>query len=171
MTMFRDLIPWSRGGSRLAVRREPEDLFSELHREMNQLFDDVWRGFGNFEAPAAFGNGGLRRMQPRIDVAETDKDIEVTAELPGLDDKDVEVTLADGILTIKGEKKDERKEEGKGFYLAERSYGAFQRSIRLPQGVDADKVSADFTKGVLRVTAPKLPEVQSNVKKIAVKAT
>lgn len=164
--MFKELIPWSRGGSRLAVRHQPEDLFSQLHREMNQLFDDVWRGF---DVPSVTGSG--LRLQPKVDVAETDKVVEVTVELPGLDEKDVEVTLADGILTLKGEKKDERKEEGKGFYLAERSYGSFQRSIALPQGIDSEKVSAEFNKGVLTVKAPKLPEAQSNVKKIAVKAS
>jgi HSP20 family protein len=165
--MFKELIPWSRGGSRLAVRHQPEDLFSQLHREMNQLFDDVWRGF---DVPTAAGNGGYR-LQPKLDVAETDKDIEVTVELPGLDEKDVEVTLADGVLTLKGEKKSERKEEGKGFHLTERSYGSFQRSIALPEGVDAEKVSAEFNKGVLTVKAPKLPEAASNVKKIAIKAS
>jgi HSP20 family protein len=162
--MFKELIPWSRGG-RLAVR-QPEDLFSQLHREMNQLFDDVWRGF---DLPAAAGS--RYSLQPKVDVAETDKDIEVTVELPGLDEKDVEVTLADGVLTLKGEKKSERKEEGKGFYVAERSYGSFHRSIALPEGVDAEKVSAEFSKGVLTVKAPKLPEVQSSVKKIAIKAS
>lgn len=164
--MFKELIPWSRGGGRLAVRHQPEDLFSQLHREMNQLFDDVWRGF---DVPAAAGS--RYGLQPKVDVAETDKDVEVTVELPGLDEKDVEVTLADGVLTVKGEKKSERKEEGKGFYLAERSYGSFQRSIALPEGVDADKVSAEFSKGVLTVKAPKLPEVQTSVKKIAIKTS
>jgi HSP20 family protein len=164
--MFRELIPWSRGGSRLAVRHQPEDLFSQLHREMNQLFDDVWRGF---DLPAA-GNGGYR-LQPKIDIAETDKDIEVTVELPGLDEKDVDVTLADGILTLKGEKKSERKEEGRDFYVAERSYGSFRRSIALPESVDADKVSAEFSKGVLTVKAAKLPDAPSNVKKIAIKTS
>jgi len=164
--MFRELIPWSRGGNRLAVRNQPEDLFAQLHREMNQLFDDVWRGF---DVPDAGAAG--HRLQPKIDVAETDKEIEVTVELPGLDEKDVEVTLADGVLTLKGEKKSERKEEGKGFYLSERSYGSFQRSVALPESVDADKVSAAFNKGVLTVKAPKLPEVQSNVKKIAIKTS
>ena len=162
--MFRDLIPWSRGG--LATQRRPEDLFSQLHREMNDFFDDVWRGFD----PSA-GDGG-RRLQPRVDVAETDKkEIEVTAELPGLDEQDVDVTLADGVLTLKGEKRSERKEEGRDFYLAERSYGAFHRSIALPEGIDVDKVSAEFSKGVLKVRAPKLPEAQSKAKKIAIKAS
>jgi HSP20 family protein len=161
-------MPWGRGGSQL-TERGPVDLFSELHREMDRLFEDAWRGFGDLGAPA--GGVGGHRLQPRIDVAETDKDVEVTAELPGLDEKDVEVTFADGVLTIRGEKKSERKEEGKGFYLAERSFGSIHRSIQLPQGIDAEKVSAEFSKGVLTVKAPKLPEVQSNVKKIAIKAS
>ena len=164
--MFRDLIPWSRGSDRVDVRRQPGDVFGQLQREINQLFDDVWRGF---DVPA-FTGGGESRLRPRIDVAETDREIQVAAELPGLDDKDVEVTLSDGVLTIKGEKKSERKEGGKGFHLSERSYGSFQRSIVLPEGVDADKVSAEFTNGVLTVKVPKLPSVLSNVKKIAIKA-
>jgi len=163
--MFRDLIPWSRGSDRVDVRR-PGDVFGQLQREINQLFDDVWRGF---DVPAFTGRGESP-LRPRIDVAETDSEIQVAAELPGLDDKDVEVTLTEGVLTIKGEKKSERKEEGKGFHLSERSYGSFQRSIVLPEGVDADKVSAEFTNGVLTVKVPKLPSVQSNVKKIAIKA-
>src|SRR5262245_45743800 len=164
--MFRDLIPWSRGSDRVDVRRQPGDVFGQLRREINQLFDDVWRGF---DVPAFTGDGESR-LRPRIDIAETDKEIQVAPELSGLDDKDVEVTLSDGVLTIKGEKKSERKEDGKGFYLSERSYGSFQRSIVLPEGVDADKVSAEFTNGVLTVKVPKLPSVQSNVKKIAIKA-
>src|SRR5215468_9052394 len=117
--MFRDLIPWSRGSDRVDVRRQPGDVFGKLQREINQLFDDVWRGF---DVPA-FTGGGESRLRPRIDVAEADGEIQVAAELPGLDDKDVEVTLTDGVLTIGGEKKSERKEDGEGLYLSERSYG------------------------------------------------
>lgn len=164
--MLRELMPWTRGATRLAPRRESTDLFSQLHREIDQLFEDVWRGF---EGPA-FGGAGGRRMMPRIDFSETDKEVEVTAELPGLDEKDVEVTLADGVLTIKGEKKSERTEEGKDVHVSERSYGSFQRVVQLPQGVDADNVTADFSKGILTVKAPKLPELQANSKKIEIKA-
>jgi HSP20 family protein len=163
--MLRDLIPWSRGVSRFPIRREPVDLFTQLHREMNQLFEEVWRGF---DVPV-FGAGG-RWLQPKTDVAETDKAIEVAVELPGLDEKDIDVSFADGVLTIKGEKKTERKDEGKGYHLAERSFGSFQRSLALPEGVDVDKVAAEFAKGVLTVRIPKLPELESKTKKIEIKS-
>jgi HSP20 family protein len=166
--MLRELMPWTRGTTRLAPRREPADtdLFSQLHRDIDRLFDEVWHGFG---APGFAASGG-NRLTPRIDLAETEKEIEVTAELPGLDEKDVEVTLADGLLTIKGEKKSERTEEGKDVYVSERSYGSFQRVVQLPQGVDVDKVTADFSKGVLTVRVPKLPELQANSKKIEIRS-
>jgi HSP20 family protein len=159
-------MPWTRGATRLAPRGEPveTDLFSQLHRDIDRLFEEAWHGFG---VPAVAGGN---RLAPRIDLAESDKEIEVTAELPGLDEKDVEVTLADGLLTIKGEKKSERTEEGKDVYVSERSYGSFQRVVQLPQGVDADKVTADFSKGVLTVRVPKLPELQANSKKIEIKS-
>jgi HSP20 family protein len=155
-------MPWAR--SRSAVSREPEDVFTQLQREMNSMFDSAWRGFG---APS---DGGFARLQPQTDIAETDKEYEITVELPGIDEKDVDVTLANGLLTIKGEKKVEREEKKKDYYLSERSYGSFQRSVRVPDGIDAEKVSAAFNKGVLTLKLPKLPEVQASTKKIAVKA-
>jgi HSP20 family protein len=163
--MIGNLVPWGR--SRGVASREPEDVFSQLHREMNSLFDSAWRGFG---APAAAGEASVSQLQPTTDIAETDKEYEVTVELPGIDEKDVEVTLSNGVLSIKGEKKFEREEKKKDYYLSERSFGSFQRSIRVPDGVDAEKVSAAFNKGVLTLKLPKLPEVQASTKKIAVKA-
>jgi HSP20 family protein len=168
LSMLRELIPWTRSAGRLAAGSQPEDLFAQLHREMNQLFDEAWHGF-NLPAFADVATGG-QALRPRIDIAETDKEVEVTVELPGLDEKDVDVTLADGVLTIKGEKKSERKEDGKGYQLSERSFGSFQRAVALPDGVDADKVTAEFTKGVLKVTAPKRPELHASAKKISIKA-
>lgn len=162
--MIGNLVPWAR--SRSVASREPEDIFSELHRDVNSIFDNMWRGFG---APAA-GDSGAVRLHPTTDIAETDKEYEVTVELPGIDEKDVEVTLANGVLSIKGEKKFEREEKKKDYYLSERSFGSFQRSIRVPDGVDAEKVSAAFNKGVLTLKLPKLPEIQAATKKIAVKA-
>jgi len=164
--MIGSLVPWARSRSGVAAR-EPEDIFTDLQREVNGIFDSMWRGFG---APAVAGDGGAARLQPTTDIAETDKEYEVTVELPGIDEKDVEVTLANGVLSIKGEKKFEREEKKKDYYLSERSFGSFQRSIRVPDGVDAEKVSAAFNKGVLTLKLPKLPEAQSATKKIAVKA-
>jgi len=115
------------------------------------------------------GFGARGALAPSIDVSENDKGIEVTAELPGVDEKDVEVTLADNLLTIKGEKKSEREEKEEGSYVSERSYGSFQRSFSLPYEVDAGKVEAKFDKGVLKISLPKSPELKKKTKKIAIK--
>lgn len=159
--MFRSLIPSGR-----ADLARTDDPFLVLQRQMNRLFEDAFSG----TLPALrAGSGGM--LAPSIEVKETDKAIEVEAELPGVDEKDVQVTLEDNILTIKGEKKAEREESKKGYYMSERSYGSFLRSFELPTGVDADKVNATFNKGVLKVTLPKPPAAQSKAKKIDVKTT
>lgn len=127
-----------------------------LRDEIDRFFDDF---FGNFfEAPLglrrgmpAFGGG----YYPALDIVDRDDSVDVYVELPGLDEQDVEVSVTDGGLTIRGEKKQEFADEGIGWARAERSYGAFQRTIPLPTGVDADKTRATFTKGVLRVCLPK----------------
>jgi HSP20 family protein len=107
-------------------------------------------------------------MAPRVDVSETDTELKIEAELPGIDEKDVEVVLSDGRLTIKGEKKQEKEEKKKDYHLLERSYGSFARSIALPFEADPDQVKASFAKGVLTVTVPKPPEVKAKEKKIAI---
>ena len=106
---------------------------------------------------------------PVVDVVEKEREYQVSAELPGLEEKDVEVSVADDMLTIKGEKKEEKEEKAKNYYLSERRYGAFQRSFRLPPGVDSAKIEANFQKGVLTVTLPKTPEAQKKEKKIEIK--
>ena len=98
-----------------------------------------------------------------------EKAYEITADLPGMDDKNIEVKAVDGVLTIKGEKQEEKEEKKKDYYLQERSFGSFQRSFGLPDGVDQDKIEASFKKGVLIVTLPKRPEAQKPTKKIEVK--
>jgi HSP20 family protein len=139
------------------------DVFRTLHREIDQLFDDFTRGF------PTFGDAGV--MPVNLDLAETDKAFEVTAELPGAKPEDVDITLSDGILTVKGEKKSERDEKQKNYHMIERSYGAFQRSFRLPAEVDSNKVQARFENGLLKITLPKVAEAQSKVKKIEVKSS
>ncbi|MBL8672901.1 MAG: Hsp20/alpha crystallin family protein [Alphaproteobacteria bacterium] len=162
---LRSLIPFNRQ-SRGVGNTEGGDPFLSLHREVNRLFDDVFRGTASFPALGAMPV----TLSPRVDVKETDKAIEVTAEIPGVDQKDVEVELADGALTIRGEKKAESKKEEKGWHVMERSYGSFYRAIPLPFDVDSAKVDAKFDKGVLTVILPKPPEVESKTRKIAVKA-
>ncbi|HJQ58063.1 MAG TPA: Hsp20/alpha crystallin family protein, partial [Vineibacter sp.] len=114
--------------------------------------------------------GSTFSVAPAVDVAENDKAYEVTVELPGMDDKDIEVKLANGMLIIKGEKKEEKEEKQKDYYLSERRYGSFQRSFEVPEGVDIDKIEAKFAKGVLTLTLPKTVEAQKAEKKISVKA-
>jgi len=106
----------------------------------------------------------------RLDVSETDKELTLTAELPEVDEKDVELTLTDDVLTIRGEKKREQTQRNGDYHMVERSYGSFARSLRLPFAVDQDKVDARFEKGVLTVTLPKPPEVQQSTRRIAIKS-
>jgi HSP20 family protein len=161
---IRDLIPWGRGREMSASRGEEFSPFLTLHREMNRLFDDVFRGFDL--APLGGNRLSERAMGwPNIEVSETDKDVKVTAELPGLDEKDVEVELANGVLAIKGEKKTETEDKERRF--SERYYGHFERRIPV-EDVDQDKVSASFKNGVLIVTMAKTAQAQSNVKRIAI---
>ena len=136
------------GHERGVARREPFS-FPSLHREIDRLFEDFARGFPSFrsaERPA---------LMPSMDVTESDKEIEITAELPGLEEKDVQINLSDNVLTIRGEKKAEKEEKEKDYHLVERSYGSFSRALQLPSGVDADAIKATIDKGVLKVTVPK----------------
>ncbi len=128
------------------------DPFVALHREMNRLFDDVLRG-GSSSAQGP-GQGGVV-LAPHMDVSETDKEVRLKAELPGVSDKDIEVSLDDDVLTIRAEKRQERREEREGVHVSERAFGTFQRSVRLPFPVNADQVKAGFENGVLTVTLPK----------------
>jgi HSP20 family protein len=135
------------------VARQETNPFAFLQQEIDRLFD----GFGRNFPPFAGGNTAL----PRMDVSETDKVIEVTAELPGLEAKDVQLNLADNVLTIRGEKKSEREEKEKDYHLLERSFGSFARSLQLPDGVKPEDVSAEIAKGVLKVTVKKPGPKQS----------
>ncbi|WP_306120882.1 MULTISPECIES: Hsp20/alpha crystallin family protein [unclassified Roseitalea] len=165
---IRDLIPWGR--NREATRAEganDDNPVTHLQRDINRVFEDFW---SRFERPFAGTNGGLTGFGPTTDVTETDEAIEVAIELPGLSEKDVEVSLTEDVLTIRGEKKHESEDKRKGVYISERSWGSFYRMVPLPPGVDADKASADFKRGVLTVTLPKTPEAQSKIKRIEVKA-
>ena len=146
------------------LRREIERLFDDFnlsswHRPSRSMFDaePFWRGESGFAKALA------------VDIAERDKDFEVTAELPGMDEKDIDVKFADGVLTIKGEKKEETEEKQKDYYRSERSFGSFQRVFRVPDGVAADKIEANFKNGVLTVILPKSEEAQKRETKIAIK--
>jgi HSP20 family protein len=108
------------------------------------------------------------RFTPAIDIVEKDKALEVTAELPGLDAKNIDLQLSDGVLTIKGEKQEEKEEKTKDRYVSERRYGSFRRSLQIPSGVDAEEIEASFKSGVLMVSLPKSPEAQKKQKTIPV---
>ncbi len=160
---IRDLIPWRRREEMLPARWESP--FAALHREMDRLFEDF---FGEREFWPLWPRRGAGFV-PSVDVQETDKEFRVVADLPGLDEKDVQVDLTDDGLSIRGEKKSDREEKREGYYRAERSYGSFERFIPLPGPVQGDKASAEFKNGVLTVTLPKPPEAQAKRKRIEVK--
>jgi HSP20 family protein len=164
---IRDLIPWNRRETEIAPATRDKHPIIRLQREMNRVFDSFWNRFERSlgELDGRFGWGA-----PRADVVETDKAVEVSVELPGLDAKDVEVSLTDDVLTIKGEKKAEREESNRGIYLSERTYGSFYRTIALPPGVATDEAKAEFKRGVLTISLPKTAEAQAKVKKIPVKS-
>jgi HSP20 family protein len=109
-------------------------------------------------------------FSPKMDLEETEKDYRITAELPGMEEKDVEVLLAGNSITIKGEKKEEKEEKDKSYYHMERSYGSFQRTVPLPEGIDLNKVDADFKNGVLTVKLPKTVEAKTKSKKVPIKS-
>jgi HSP20 family protein len=138
-------------------------LFGSLQREVDRLFDEFTRGVGGLPAQ---GDG---QLVPRMDVSETDNQIEVTVEMPGLRREDVDISLDDNILSIRGEKKLEREEDDKNrnFHVVERGYGVFYRAIQLPPGVDPSQIQATMANGVLRVTIPK--PANAEAKKIEVK--
>jgi HSP20 family protein len=157
------LRPFARGKTDAATA--DDDPFSALRREMDRLVDSFGREFG---WPAG---GQPSAMAPSIDVSETDSEIKIEAELPGVDQEDVEIVVADNLLTIKGEKKTEKEEKKKDYRLVERSYGGFARSITLPFAAEPDKANATFRNGVLTITLPKPPEMKAKAKKIAIKGT
>jgi HSP20 family protein len=157
---IKDLIPWAR---REGEAKQDNPLVA-LQRDMNRAFESFWnrmdRPFG-----LGFGDG-----TPRSDVVETEQGVEVTVELPGLEEKDIEVTLSDDALSVKAERQIERKDEKKGYYVSERSYGSIYRSIPLPPGVDSDRAEATFRNGVLTVRLPQRPEAKARVRKVEVKS-
>lgn len=143
------------------------DPFTAMRAELDRVFDSfLGRGFGRF--PVLSPAGESEAIMPSIDVRETDKELVVEAELPGMDEKDVNVTLHDGVLAIKGEKKAEREEKKDNYHLMERNYGSFERSFRVGEAVDPDQVKATFEKGVLKVTMPKRAEAVKAEKRIPI---
>lgn len=148
------------------IRREP-DMLAPLQRQMNRLFEDFFGDLGmqSFGRPDRFGDG----FTPTVDIVENDKEVAVTAELPGLDEKDIQINIHDDVLTIRGEKKAEHEQRDAEHYVMECSYGAFSRAIPLPAEVDDSKAEAVFKKGVLKIRLPKTPSERSKTKRIEIK--
>lgn len=165
---MREIVPWSRGGSRLPsiFGSEPASLLTSLHEEVNRLFDEVFRGFG---LPATTAPRlGIGMGWPQVEIAETDKEVRLTFEVPGVEEKDIEVLLEDGDLVVRGEKRSEVEDKDRRF--TERYYGRFERRIPLGDGVKEDAIRAEFRNGVLAVTVPKSARADQRVKRIPVNA-
>jgi len=148
-------------------------LRDDIDRAFDRMFKD-WPRFGALGMPDFFGGteffGKTTALAPRVDVSEDDNAYEITAEMPGVEEKDVEVSVRDDRLTLRGEKKTEKEEKKKDYHMTERSYGSFERSFRLPGDVDAQNIKADFAKGVLTLTLPKTTKAKAKERKIAIKA-
>lgn len=149
----------------LPARHGEYSPFSLFRSEMNRLFDNFFQGFDIEPFEKRYGT-----FHPNIDITETDKEIKVSAELPGMDNKDIDVSLTKESLTIKGEKKEEKEEKKKDYYRMERSYGSFSRTIPMPVEIDTNNAKAQFKKGVLTITLPKTAKAIKEKKKITIKA-
>jgi HSP20 family protein len=170
----KDLIPWgrSRSGVPSAVQGDEVSPLFQLHREMNRLFEDI---FNRFDAgtPAPFDRttgwpGAWSGGWPRLEVNATDSEVRVSAELPGMDEKDVELFVDNDVLTIRGETKSESGDQSRRF--SERYYGRFERSLTLPFEVNEERAEASFKNGVLTVTVPKSATAKDTAKRIAINA-
>lgn len=161
--MFRSLLPtprWTRLGA------PDEDVFASLQRDVNRLFEDVTRGVSTRFAPAR----GESIWAPDLDVKHAANEVIVSLDLPGMDEKDVEISVRDDVVTIKGERRSEKAEKGESWEITERSYGRFERSLQLPFKIDDKKVTAAYQKGVLTVRVPKPAEAKATETKIPISA-
>jgi HSP20 family protein len=167
-----DLVPWRWGSLRGLDDDRSFDAFrremDSLHRSIDKLFADAWHGDLK---PSLLGDAWTKStITPRLDVAEDDKGYRVSIELPGINEKDVTVTIKDRILTIRGEKKEEKEQKDKDVFRRERAYGSFRRALELPAEVDGNAIAAKFKDGVLTIDLPKTKEAQDGGKQIPVKA-
>jgi HSP20 family protein len=158
----RDLTPWTGGRGLSPFGRDP---FTSFRREMDRLFDD-------FFVPTeqrSFGRNDAATLRPSVEVAETDQAYTVTAELPGLEQKDVELNLRDNALILSGEKRQETSQDNGGLSYTERSYGRFERVLPFGEEVDPDRIEAKFKNGVLTVTLPKNPKAKEKARRIEIR--
>jgi HSP20 family protein len=165
--MNKNILLSKRSSDPEIVRREYQDPVMAIQNEMNRMFDHF---FDDTFDLLPFRGERLQAFLPKVDVSETDKEIKVTAELPGMDEKDIEIRLDHENLVITGEKKAESEDKGKNYHRIERSYGSFERVIPLDTEIDPEKIEAVFQKGVLNVTLPKPASTASKTRKIEIKA-
>lgn len=151
--------------------RTGRDPFLDLREQMNRLFDGLFTGVTPFGEPFGWPRIGPAEAMPRVDVSETPEALTIAAELPGMDEKDVTLTVERGVLTLKGEKRHEKEEKERGYHLIERSYGTIGRSFRLPDTVDPDKITAAFDKGVLTITLPKTEAAKPETRRVPITGT
>lgn len=158
---FRDLTPWRKHRDEQALTTPPP--VSSFQEEMNRFFDHIAPGF----LPSLQGNANGVNVAS-VDISESEKEITVIADMPGMEEEDIDITLNDGVLTLKGERETEHESKDKDFLRVERSYGTFMRRIQLPADIDDNAVKADFSKGVLKVVLPKTAEAAHKAKRIKV---
>lgn len=163
-----NMVPWRKKKNGLAVKRDFEDVFDSFRSDMNGLMSRFFGDWGIEPFGSVESLGG--DFIPHIDVSDDDKEVRITAELPGMDEKDIDVTLSKDSVTIKGEKSEETEDKGKNYYRSERRYGSFHRVIPLTAEIEEDKAEAKFKKGVLALKLPKTAEAVKQRKKIEVKA-
>jgi HSP20 family protein len=167
--MNTNILPLRRRGNSLSIRRENESPVLAIQNEMNRMFDQFFDDpFTLLSIPSM---RSVSDFMPRIDVSETDAAMQVTAELPGMEEKDIQISLENDALVISGEKKSDVEEKGKSYHRVERTYGSFQRVIPLVGDVQEDKVEASFKNGVLHVTLPKTPAAAKQTHKIQIKSS
>ena len=163
-----DFLPTRRGRGQMAGRGFEWPEMSSLQREMNRLFEDF---YGDIDLSPSRVFEKPMRFTPSIDIKETDKNITVTAELPGMEQKDISVSLKEDCIILAGERKEEKKEEDEQYFHREMSYGSFRRIIPLAANIDRDKVDAEFKNGVLHITLPKIAGAETEkTKKIEIKS-
>ena len=162
---IKELIPWGHEKKDVSKPANGHPFFA-LQNEMNRMFDNFSKSVFDFSPMS--GGRFPTDPTPKVDVVESEKEFKVTAELPGMEEKDIDVSFSGDALVIKGEKKEEKEEKKEDYCMTERSYGSFQRAIPVSSGVDRDKIDAQFKKGVLKVVLPKTEEAQKEGKKIKI---
>jgi len=175
----KKFVPWNwfnkkeeEAGKPMPFAREEKQILSplqQLHSEMDRIFDQTFKGFGL--AQFGFGKASAAELfKPTLDLSASEKQYTVSVEVPGVDEKDIQLEIVDDTLVIKGEKKQETESKDNSFYRIERSYGSFRRVLSLPEDADRENVSAAFKKGVLTVTIPRKPSQKAEVKRVEIKS-